>query len=268
MGIGDVDSLLDGRLYSHDWQKAAFTGQGSGFYHSPLYVAGLPGAGSVPSAGVNGTAVANARTGTILAPAAVASKSCELHLADFSAAANIGSAFLIDRMWENSGLSVTSTSSQAITPAALPLRSADGTANGLGVFFAIEVTASLGAATATATLTYTDSDGTAGKTATLTVPTSCVAGTLLIFPWAAGGYGVRVPTAFQLSASLLSGSLSLVGGRRLGRKLRAVNAHSPDAFGPADGGHPIPDGCAPQFVYLLTGTAAGASDGTVQFTQA
>jgi hypothetical protein len=268
VGIGTVDALLNGRLPQLNWYKAAFTGQGAGFMHSPLYVAGLPGAGSAPSAGVNGAVVANGRTGTLAAPTAVANKSCYLNAAGLTQAANIAAAFLVDRLWENSGLSVTSTSSQAITPVALPARDQNGSTNGAGIEFGIEVTASLGAATATATLTYTDSDGNTGATATVTVPTSCVAGTFLPFPLAAGDYGVRVPTAFQLSLSLVSGSLSLVGFRRIGRMIQSVSANIPDGFGPADGGGPVADGIAPHFIYILSGTAAGITAGMTQFVQA
>lgn len=268
MGIGDVDSLLDGRLPPLDWNKQAFTGQAANVWHSPLYVAGSPGAGSVPSAGVNGAPVLNGRTGTLLAPAAAAGKSCYLNAVDFSADANVRAALLVDRLWENSGLSVTSTGSQAIVPAQLPPRDANGGLLGVGVFLALEVVTSLGAATGTVTVTYTNSDGVAGRTAVVTVPTSCVAGTLLLFPLQSGDYGVRFPTAAQNSISFVSGTYSLVMMRRLGRKLRAASTNPPDYFGPADGGHGVADGIAPQFIYQLSGTAAGASDATVQFTQA
>lgn len=267
MGIGDIDSLLNGRLPALDWQKAALTGEAVGGYHSPLYVAGLPGAGSAPSAGVNGAQVLNGRSGTLRAPAAAAGKSCYLNFADFSAVSGVGSAFLVDRLWENSGLSVTLTSLQAIAPVALPARDANGSADGAGVFAGLEITATLGAATATATLTYTDSDGNAGNTAQVSIPSGCVAGTLLIWPLAAGDYGVRGPTGFQLTSSMLSGSFSIVLMRRLGRKLRALSTN-PDSYGPADGGHGVADGIAPQFVYILSATSVGATDGTVEFVQA
>lgn len=267
MGIGTVDALLNGRLLPVDWFKPAFTGQAVGGYHSPLYVAGLPGAGSAPSAGVNGVAVTSGRTGTIPFPGAVANKTVYLNSVSFAAESGVGSAYLIDRLWENSGLSVTSTSSQGITPAALPARDINGTVNGVGVGAAIEVVTSLGAASATATLTYTDSDGNTGNTSQVTVPTSAVAGTWLPFGHALGDYGVRAITAFQLSGSLLSGSLALVLYRRVSRNLACLAANVSDSFGPADGGGPLYDGTAMQFIYLLTATSVTKTTGSVQYVQ-
>lgn len=268
MGIGDFDSLLDGRLPPLDWRKAAFTAQAAFSYHSSLYLAGEPGAGAVASSGVNGNQVLNGRSGTLLAPAAQVGKSCELIMADFSAESNLANAFLADRLWENSGLSVTSTSAQAIAAQDLPPRDRNSTSNGAGVMAALEITTTMGAATATATITYTDSDGNAGVTAQVTIPSGCVAGTLLLFPTPTGKYGVRKITSFQLSGSMVSGAFSLVLYTRLGRKLRGSNTNPPDSYGPADGGHPIPDGCAPWFIYQVSNTAVGASTGTVQFGQA
>lgn len=268
MGIGTVDALLNGRLAALPWYKAAFTGQVAGGWHSPLYVAGLPGAGTAPSAGVNGTAVTNGRTGTLAAPTVVANRSCYLNAVDLGAAANIAQAVLVDRMWENSGLSVTSTSSQAISAAALPARDAIGSVNGVGVEIAIEITTTLGSGGAVvATLTYTDSDGNTGNSATVSIPTAAVAGTLLPFPLAAGDYGCKAPSAFQLASTLTSGALSLVMYRRLGRAIPITAANVPGGFGPADGGGPVADGTAPQFIYLLSGTAAGITSGSAQFVQ-
>lgn len=269
MGVGTVDALLNGRLAPLPWYKDAFTGEAAGGWHSPLYVAGIPGAGTAPSAGVNGTAVSNGRSGTLAAPTAVANKSCYLNVVDLAANANIAAAVLVDRLWENSGLSVTSTGSQAITPASLPSRDANGSTNGAGVEIAIEVTtATANGGAVVATLTYTDSDGNTGATATVSIPATAVAGTWLPFPLAAGDYGVRGPTAFQLASTLTSGALSLVMYRRLGRQVPILSAGIPGGFGPADGGIPVADGTAPHFVYLLSGTAAGLTSGTVQFVQA
>lgn len=267
MGIGTVDALLNARMAPQDWFKTSFTGQVIGGYHSPLYVAGLPGAGSAPSAGVNGSAISAGRTGTISFPSAVANRSVYLNSVSFAAESGVGAAFLVDRLWENSGLSVTSTSSQGITPASLPARDANGTVNGVGVGAAIEITTGIAAATATATLTYTDSDGNTGNTATVTVPTSAVAGTWLPFPLAAGDYGVRAVTAFQLSGSLTSGALSLVLYRRVGRNLACLAANVGDSFGPADGGGPLFDSSALQFIYVLSATSVTKTAGSVQFAQ-
>ena len=268
MGISNIDSLLNARLPVQDWSKVAFTGQVIGGYHSPLYVAGLPGAGSAPSAGVNGAQVDRTRTGILPAPAAVANKLPYLNAADFVAESGVASAFLIDRLWENSGLSVTSTGAQAISAVQLPARDFNGSANGVGVGAALEITTTMGAATATATLTYTDSDGNAGATGTCSIPSGAVAGTWLPFSLAAGDYGVRVPTSFQLSGSMVSGAFSIVLYRRVGRTLRCLAVNLGDSFGPADGGGPLYDLSALQFIYILSATAVTKTAGSIQFSQA
>ncbi|HET8684969.1 MAG TPA: hypothetical protein VFM54_24315 [Micromonosporaceae bacterium] len=267
MGVGDIDALLNGRLAVTDLFKAAFTAEAAGGYHSSLYVAGNPGAGSAPSAGVNGTPLTS-RSGQVPFPAAAAGKSVYLNAMDFAAAANVAGAFLADRLWENSGLSVTLTSSQAIAAVTPPPRDANGSTNGVGVMAALEVVTATGnGAPVNATLTYTDSDGNAGATSTISIPATAEVGTFVPFPLAAGDYGVRVPTAFQLAATLTSGAISLVLYRRLSRTLRALAANIPDSFGPADGGGPCLDGTVPWLVYLLSGTAAGVTGGSVQFVQ-
>lgn len=268
MGIGTVDALLNGRIAPRDWFKDAFTGQVAGGYHSPLYVAGLPGAGSAPDAGVNGEALTS-RTGALSFPAAVAGQSVYLNSASLAAAAGLGAGFLIDRLWENSGLDVTSTSSQAISPAPLPARDASGSANGVGVGLAIEiVTATGNGSPVVATITYTDSDGNTGATGTISIPATAVAGTWLPLDLAAGDYGVRAVTAFQLAATLSSGALSLVHYRRISPNLRCVADNIGDSFGPADGGGPLHHNTVPQFIYLLSATAAGITSGSVAFVQA
>lgn len=267
MGIGTVDALLNGRLPVLYWYKDGFTAEAAGTWHSPLYVAGLPGAGTAPSAGINGAQVLNGRSGTLAAPAAAANKSCYLNAVNMSNISSVIGAQLVDRLWENSGINVTSTGSQAITPAALPPRDANGSANGVGVEIAIEVTTVTGnGAPVNATLTYTDSDGNTGATAVVSIPATAVAGTWLPFPLAAGDYGVRGPTAVQLAATLTSGAISLVMYRRLGLMVPTVSMVG--GFGPADGGGPVPDGVAPHFLYMPSGTGVGASSGMVQFVQA
>lgn len=269
MGIGTVDSLLNGRLPQLYWYKDAFTAEAAGLWHSPLYVAGLPGAGSAPSAGINGAQVVNGRSGTLAAPALVANKSCYLNVVELGAIANVAAVQLVDRLWENSGINVTLNTLQAITPAALPARDANLSALGVGVEMAIEVTTVTGnGAPVVATLAYTDSDGNTGNAATVTIPTTAVAGTWLPVPLAASDYGVRGPTAITLASTLTSGAISLVLYRRLGRALTPATAGAPAGFGPADGGGPVADGVAPHFIYLASGTAVGVSSGSVQFVQA
>jgi hypothetical protein len=125
-------------------------------------------------------------------------------------ASTAGSLWLIDRLWQNSGLVVTSATAQAITAAALPARSGDGTANGANVMAAIEWSATGGAGVPTVTLTYTDQDGNTGNTGTFTAVATPPVGTFEIFGLAAGDTGIRAPTSFIQSATRTSGTMHLV----------------------------------------------------------
>lgn len=176
------------------------------------YAAGNPGASAANAAGVNGQAVTPSLGTSVdgrirrTNPA-----SGNAYLARFAMqASTAGVMMLIDRVWQNSGLVVTSTTAQAITPAALPARSGDGTANGANVMAAIEWSATGGAGTPTVTLTYTDQDGNTGATGTFTGVASPPVGTFEIFTLAAGDTGIRAPTSFIQSATRTSGTMHLV----------------------------------------------------------
>jgi hypothetical protein len=196
--------------------------EGLGFwYHSKWYEAGFPGAGAAPSSGINGAALTSDPTmvnGQVpfVKPATGNTK----RLGRFSATANrAGAALLFDRLWANSGLVVTTTTSQAITPAAAPSRDAKGLAEGNGVIAAIEVSTPTGnvGAISTATITYTNESGIGSKTGTIpSFPATAVAGTLIPFQLAAGDRGVRSIQAFNLGGtSLVSGAIHLLLLRHL-----------------------------------------------------
>jgi hypothetical protein len=120
---------------------------------------------------------------------------------------------LADYMWVNTGLVVTTTTAQAITPATLPARDATGTTNGEDVMAGILVTTATtnAGAITNMTMSYTDSDGNAGNTATIaSFPATAVAGTLIPFQLAAGDKGVRSVQSVTLGTSLVTGAVSLV----------------------------------------------------------
>lgn len=180
--------------------------------HTLWYAAGNPGASVANAVGVNGQAVTPAlgtsvqgripRTNPVSGNAYLGRMAMR--------ASTAGSLWLIDRMWQNSGLVVTQTTAQAITPAALPARSGDGTANGANVMAAVEWSATGGAGVPTVTLTYTDQDGNAGATGTFTGVASPPVGTFELFTLAAGDTGIRAPTSFIQSATRTSGTMHLV----------------------------------------------------------
>ena len=221
--------------------------------YNPRYATGNPGTATAPTPGVNGAAV----TGPGSQIFRVNPSTGFAYVAGVDMAATTsGTLWLIDRMWENSGLSTTLTTSQAITPAALPARDNDGLTDGTGVYAAIEWSVVGGAGTPTATLTYTNEDGITARTATLASVATPPVGTFEIFTPQQVFGGVRAPTAFIWSATHTSGTFHLV----LFRKLLSVSCPLANVQGMVDsisGRFPrVYDNSNLEFVWFSTSTTA------------
>lgn len=233
------------------------------------YAPGTPGASTATAIGVNGEAVTPALASTggrILRTNP--GVGVNAHLGRLSVnASQQGTLWLIDRLWQNSGLSVTLTTAQGITPAALPARDNNGTANGAGIQAAVEWSTTGGAGTPTVTLTYTDQDGNAGATATLTGVTTPPAGTFEIFTLAAGDTGIRAPTSFIQNATRTSGTQHLVLFRILAQ-VEVTSANIGNAVDALTSGLPrIYNDSVLQLVWFPSVTTATNFMGTYTETQ-
>jgi hypothetical protein len=234
--------------------------------YTSWYHPGNPGANVANAAGVNGQAV-DPSLGTSVQGRIPRSNPSggftEARLARLAMLSNTaGSLWLVDRVWQNSGLSVTSTAAQAITPAAIPARDRNGLTDGDDIFFGIEWSATGGAGVPTVTLTYTDQDGNTGKTGTFTAVAAPPVGTVELFSAQAGSPGMRAPTSFQQSATRTSGTMHLVGWRLI------AQLDFPQAGGaavdPFSGGMArIYNDSVLQLMWLPTGTTAPAFIGSV-----
>lgn len=263
MAITTLDGALAGMQIPKPLTKVGIATAAVGAMrgYTPWYVAGNPGAATASSDGINGAAVTgNAVNGQI--PRTNPS-SANAYLARFSInASTAGTMWLIDRLWQNSGLVVTSTGAQAITPATLPARSGDGTTNGDQVMAAIEWSATGGAGTPTVTLTYTDQSGNTGATGTFTAVTTPPVGTFEIFTLAAGDTGVRAPTSFIQSATRTSGTMHLVLFRVLAQ-VEITAANIGNALDALTSGFPrLYDGTVPQLLWFPSATTATNFIGT------
>ncbi len=179
--------------------------------YTPWYAAGNPGASTATAIGVNGEAVTPALGSVDGRIRRTNPGTGNAHLGRLAiSASQPGVLWLIDRLWQNSGLSTTLTTAQAITPAAIPSRDGAGAALGANVMAAMEWSATGGTGTPTLTLTYTDQDGNTGASATYTATSSPPVGTFEIFTLAAGDTGVRAPTSYIQSATRTSGTMHLV----------------------------------------------------------
>lgn len=180
------------------------------------YSVGRPGPAALCAAGVNGEALTSfAGQLPMNNPAAGVTTSRIGRL--LASTAQAGTLRLLDRLWHNSGLSVTSTSLQTLDSGTLNPRDDNGGANGVGVFAFIEVSASLGAGAPVFTITYTNSDGVPNRTAVNVIATaaSSLIGTMYEFGLQSGDVGIRKITGFQSNLSATSGSFSLVLAREI-----------------------------------------------------
>lgn len=272
MAITTLDGAIAGMKAPVGFYKATGTMEAAGVHHSLLYASGSPPAAAAPSPGLNGAALTS-YAGQIPVPAA----SGNTHLARLSVASSVnGVLVLCDRLWHNSGLVVTTTTAQSITPVAIPSRDADGATNGRGVYAAMEVsTATTNAAAVTnMTISYTDAQGTAGATGSIPstragggFPATAVAGAFIPFDLAAGDDGVRSVQSVTLGTSLVTGTVHLVLYRPIlsipvplagtGAAVDIVTSGMPRLF----------DNSVPFFVWFPTATTTGTVQGEIAFTQ-
>ena len=205
--------------YSVGFMKTSTPADAAGYWYCTAKDAGFPGAWVPGTPGVNGrntdgTNSADFGCIPIKNPATGAN-----YLTEFQIAASIQHTnLLFDVLWVNSGLVVTTTTAQTITMGALPARDINGTTNGEGCMIALYfVTAASSAAViSNSTVSYTNSDGTAGRTATLQaqvgaqIPATPVVGTIVWFSLAAGDKGVRSIQSVTLATSLATGTISMM----------------------------------------------------------
>lgn len=201
------------------FMKSGTAPDATGYWYCTSKDAGFPGAWSVGTPGVNGrttdgTTAADNGTLVIANPSVGGNYVTEVIMAS---SVNHQHVFF-DVLWVNTGLVVTTTTAQTITMGTLPARDVNGSTNGEGCMIAMLFTAAAtnAAVITNTTVSYTNSDGTAGRTATLSaivgsqIPATPVIGTLIWFNLAAGDKGVRSIQSVTLGTSLGAGSISMM----------------------------------------------------------
>lgn len=204
--------------YPVSFMKTGTASDAAGYWYCTSKDGGFPGAWAVGTSGINGRATDGTLTADngcipVKNPAVGANFLTEIQMAS---GVNHSHLFF-DVLWVNNGITVTTTTAQAITTPTLPARDINGTTSGEGCMIGLLVTAATtnAAVNNTATVTYTNSDGTGSRTATLAalvgsqIPATAVIGTVIWFNLAAGDKGVRSIEAITLATSLGAGSVSL-----------------------------------------------------------
>ncbi len=274
MAITTLDGVIGGMTAQVPLLKTGATMEGVGQWHSFWYSAGNPPTATASSAGLSGATFAS--TGTTGVIPFTNPASGNTYLARFSASASVaGTLLLLDRLWDNSGIVVTTTTAQTINSVAWPARDKAGATDGDGVMVALEVqTATTNAsANTTMTITYTDSGGTGSKTGTVgsaiphAFPATAVAGTFVPFNLASGTTGVRSIQSITLAVSLGAGAVKLVAYREIAR-LEITTANIGNAIDAITSGFPrMYDNTNLFLVWIPTATTATQVSGSLVYTQ-
>lgn len=267
MAIATLDGVIAGAQPPEHFFKTTTNMEAIGVHHSLAYTPGLPGAASVPTSAMSGSALTS--YGGQLNFTNPVSGNTYLMRFDVRAG-NVGVLFLYDRLWHNSGIAVTTTTSQTINSAAWPARDKNGSTNGEGVLVGIEVstaTTNVSAITNT-TMTYTNSDGTSSRTATIrSFPGTAVAGTFVPFLLDTGDKGVRSIQSITLGTSYGGGEIHLVAYRHLAQ-LSVLDANTGDSLDALTGGMVrMYNNTVPFLVWLASTATAISIAGTFIVTQ-
>lgn len=228
--VSSSSTNIGGRPYT--WTKSATATDAAGYHYAFFKDTGMPGAFSAGTPGLNGvvtdcSVVGTAGTGGALslgAPLFTNASTGSLYLRSATVtAAAAGTYELIDVLWYNTGLVVTTTTAQTTTSPTLPARDVNGSTNGEAVELALlTTTANTNAAViSNTTASYTDSDGNAGNTALMfalvsfQAPATPVIGTWMPLQYAAGDRGIRALASITLGTSYGAGALSAVLYRKI-----------------------------------------------------
>lgn len=259
MAITSLDGIIAGCKPPEFYLKT-YTGSTNtaGVSYSPFYASGIPSVALAPTPGIAGAALTT-YAGQI--PFTNPSSGQNSYLARFTATIQSqqgqgGAIVLADRLWHNSGISSTSTSSQTVNSVTFPARDENGSTDGVGVLLGVEVSSTMGAGTPDITVTYTNSAGTGSRTATNARPTisGSVTGTFYPIALQAGDNGVRSVQSVQLSATWTSGTFHLVAYRILATTFTVSQGTGQDVITPVSGGLPrLYDNTVP-FIILTPST--------------
>lgn len=226
MAVTTMQNVIDGLKPPIEYSKSTHVPGGSATTSklvTSFYAVGNPTGATAPASGTAGTALTS-YTGQLAwqNPASGAAYLAGImggHIPpNFS---GMGIAMLADRLWHNAGITVTTTIAQGINSVTWPARDRNGATAGDGVVVALEVSTALGngSAVTNTTISYTNSDGTAGRTGTLTsgIPSTGGVGpgvgAILPFELASGDIGVQSIQSITLGTSLVSGTVHLIAFR-------------------------------------------------------
>lgn len=265
MAITTLAGAASGKKKISYMVKDAITYNSAGVF-SHMYTTGLPTAAAVPSPGIGG-AVLTSCDGQMPFDNPSSGNTYLYNLTGGST--DRGTLWLCDRLWHNSDINVTSTSEQTFTSSVdIPARDMNGAALGHGVFAAVEITSSTGAGTPTLTFKYKNQDDVEKTGTNIQSVSSSSTGRFWLLGLAAGDTGVRRAVSLTLSASMSSGSISVVLYRPIAKLATNYRVDSlNDACCLTLGFPRAYDNTVPFILFQNTSTNSGYTNASVQWTQ-
>ena len=261
--LAGVQAGLQAPVY---FNKTLSSGGASGRPWSTFFYYGFPAAAAAPTPGLAGAALTSYKNQIPFTNPT----SGNTYLGRLQISANVGGTVLLcDRLWHNSGITITSTSAQTINSVTWPARDSNGATSGEDVLIGVEVSTATGAGTPTLSMTYTNSAGTGSRTATnviATVATTAIGG---FYPLglAAGDVGVQSIQDFTLSATWTSGTIHLVAYRVIAA-IEIPTAASSASIDALTSGFPqMFDNTVPFFVVIPSQSATPQISGQLIYTQ-
>jgi hypothetical protein len=218
--ISTLDQAIAGARAPFDLLKVGGTMEAAGVLHSLFYVGGSPGAAVAPSPGLGGAALTS-YPGQIPWQNPLGGQETNLMRLSGSAT-QPGKLILVDRLWHNSAINITTTGAQTVNSVAWPSRCPPASGrvpdvNGRGIMLGLEASAAIGGGAVTnTTLSYTDSDANSGAVGTMASwPATAAAGTFVPFQLAAGDIGARSIQSLTLGTTYTSGTVHMVAYRKI-----------------------------------------------------
>lgn len=247
------------------YNKTSQTAKAAGTWHSLFTATGLPGAGTLPT-GAGAGAIPTSATAGVFTFTNPTSPSLS-YLARLS---GVGTAqatlILYDRVWHGGGYNSNSAVSQTVTSTALTRYT-----GGDDIELWVEWSGVSGNTTSNLTVTYTNQAGTGSRTSqVLALQTASVAGQMQPVALQAGDTGMRAIASIILSASMVSGTATILGLVMMRRiaEIPLVVANVEASKNNFDLGMPqVQDNAALSFFTQVTGTATGQLLGAIEIVQ-
>ena len=228
MSITGIDSCISGATENIMFYKT-YSGTLIYGHHSSWNMNGIPGAAPISTAGLTGESLYTNSGGLIPdytvpfleQPGLTTYLGNLTNCSAVMTAQNHCGLIMCDRLWQNSGIVVTTITAQTINSVTWPPRDLNGSTDGVGVHIGLEVytPTTNGSNISNAFITYTNSDGVPSRTAyfrfnpATALPANMNQSFFCLATLHRGDKGVRSIQSITLGTSLVSGSISLVALR-------------------------------------------------------